>query len=102
MPAPVIANFFRHSGFVAPNSSDTAAAEGSPDNGADDGQGIGCVLPDAVILDDYIDIDEGVTTAGSLNDEQIGKEVMHGDESENEEKPQEKQPYHEPHGPLAL
>ncbi|KAH7960540.1 hypothetical protein HPB49_021057 [Dermacentor silvarum] len=85
-----------HSGFVVPDSSDAAAAEVLPNDGADDGQDFGSVLPDAVTHDDYIGIDDGVTTAGSLTDEQIVKEVIHGDESENEEELQEEQPHRPP------
>lgn len=97
-PAHVIANCFRHSGFVVPDSSDDAVSVVSPDDGADDGQDFGSVMPDEVTLDDYVGIDAGVATAGSLTDEQIVKEVMHGDESDNEEL-EEEQPHHEPHRP---
>lgn len=55
------------------------------------------VMPDEVTLDDYIAIDKGIATAGFLIDEQILKELMHGDISDEE--PEEKQPHHEPHRP---
>ncbi|KAL3179606.1 hypothetical protein MRX96_037986 [Rhipicephalus microplus] len=52
-------------------------------------------MRDEVTLDVYIAIiDKGVATAGSLTDEQIVKEAVHGDEE-----PEEEQPHHEPYRP---
>ncbi|KAK8757742.1 hypothetical protein V5799_004625 [Amblyomma americanum] len=81
MPVHIVANCFRHSGFVVREPGDDAV---SLDDNGDDCQDFGGVLPDTVTLADYVGIDDGVVIAGSLTDEEIVKDVLHGEESEEE------------------
>nr|XP_054919021.1 tigger transposable element-derived protein 4-like [Dermacentor andersoni] len=70
-PAHVVANCFRHSGFVVREPGDDAVAKVSLDDNGDDCEDFGGVLPDVVTLADYVGIDDGVVTAGSLTEEEI-------------------------------
>ncbi|KAH7958982.1 hypothetical protein HPB49_007057 [Dermacentor silvarum] len=67
-------------------------AEVLPDDNADDSQDFGGVLPDAATLADYVGIDDGVATFGCLTDEEIVRDMLHGEDSEEEEGPREDQP----------
>lgn len=81
-PAEVIANCFRHSGFVRPDVCEAildATSEDSQETAEEvDDSCLERVLPSGVQLADYIAIDRDVATAGQLSDDEIISEVLGG------------------------
>ncbi|KAG0409871.1 hypothetical protein HPB47_013015 [Ixodes persulcatus] len=81
-PAEVIANCFRHSGFVRPDVCEAildATSEDSQETAEEvDDSCLERVLPSGVQLADYIAIDHDVATAGQLSDDEITSEVLGG------------------------
>ncbi|KAH8039156.1 hypothetical protein HPB51_005332 [Rhipicephalus microplus] len=96
-PPQVIANCFRHSGFVRPEHAavaDHSIEEVSAESTNDDCPTSDAVLPTDVTFQDYIAIDHGVATSGLLTDQEIINDVMgaHEDHDSNEESCEEIQP----------
>uniref|UniRef100_A0A1E1X330 Putative tigger transposable element n=1 Tax=Amblyomma aureolatum TaxID=187763 RepID=A0A1E1X330_9ACAR len=93
-PAEVIANSFRHSGFVRPDDCDVppeVTAEDTPeptenmDNEEVDDRRFEFLLPSGVQLADYVAIDDDAAVAGLLTDADILSEVLDGDENHSDE-----------------
>lgn len=88
-PPAVIANFFRHSGFVHPDDSDippeatpedTREPTGNVDDEVNDTR-FDSVLPSDVQILDYVAIDYHVAVAGPLTDDDILSEVLEEDQN---------------------
>lgn len=96
-PPQVIANCFRHSGFVRPEHAavaDDGIEEVSAESTDDDCPTFDAVLPTDVTFQDYIAIDHGVATSGLLTDQEIINDVTgaHEDHDSDEESCEEIQP----------
>ncbi|KAH7980163.1 hypothetical protein HPB49_013571 [Dermacentor silvarum] len=88
-PPAVIANSFRHSGFVHPDDSDippeatpedTREPTGNVDDEVNDTR-FDSVLPSGVQILDYVAIDYHVVVAGPLTDDDILSEVLEEDQN---------------------
>ncbi|KAH7966927.1 hypothetical protein HPB49_020780 [Dermacentor silvarum] len=88
-PPQVIANCFRHSGFVRPEHAavaDDGVDEVSAESTDDDCLTFDAVLPTDVTLQDYIAIDDCVATTGLLTDEEIINDVTGAQEHHDSDK----------------
>lgn len=70
-PPAVIANCFRHSGFVRDGDSLEAGDADVNENAEEDDSRFDRLLPPDVPLDEYIQIDRDVAVAGRLSDDEI-------------------------------
>ncbi|KAK8763627.1 hypothetical protein V5799_033766 [Amblyomma americanum] len=84
-PTAVIANCFRHSGFVQPNCGVGELPTEAADATTDDDSCFDSVLPPAVRLADYVSIDDGVAIAGQLTEDEIIQEVTGADNDDSSE-----------------
>ncbi|KAK8767886.1 hypothetical protein V5799_005331 [Amblyomma americanum] len=84
-PTAVIANCFRHSGFVQPNCGVGELPTEAADATTEDDSCFDSVLPPAVRLADYVSIDDGVAIAGQLTEDEIIQEVRGADNDDSSE-----------------
>ncbi|KAH8037408.1 hypothetical protein HPB51_009963 [Rhipicephalus microplus] len=100
-PPAVIANSFRHSGFVRPDDSDitpedTREPTGNMDDEVND-TCFDCLLPSGVQILDYVAIDYHVAVAGPLTDDDLLLEVLEEDQNHCFDDEGQNEPTRRPH-----